>query len=121
MKKIITFFKEYKQFGLVIVTVLIAGILELLGQTTAAYIVLATSALLNTVPLVWGMIQDIRVGTYGVDILAVTAILSSILFKEYWAGIIIVFMLTGGAALEDYAERRAQAELTALLDRAPQM
>ena len=121
MKKIITFFKEYKQFGLVIVTVLVAGILELLGQTTAAYIVLATSALLNTVPLVWGMIQDIRVGTYGVDILAVTAILSSILFKEYWAGIIIVFMLTGGAALEDYAERRAQAELTALLDRAPQM
>jgi len=121
LKKIITFFKEYKQFGLVIVTVLVAGILELLGQTTAAYIVLGTSALLNTVPLVWGMIQDIRAGTYGVDILAVTAILSSILFKEYWAGIIIVFMLTGGAALEDYAERRAQAELTALLDRAPQM
>ena len=121
MKKIITFFKEYKQFGLVIITVLVAGILELLGQTSAAYLVIAISALLNTVPLVWGMVQDIRAGTYGVDILAVTAILSSILFKEYWAGIIIVFMLTGGAALEDYAERRAQAELTALLDRAPQM
>jgi len=121
LKKIITFFKEYKQFGLVIITVLVAGILELLGQTSAAYLVIAISALLNTVPLVWGMVQDIRAGTYGVDILAVTAILSSILFKEYWAGIIIVFMLTGGAALEDYAERRAQAELTALLDRAPQM
>jgi heavy metal translocating P-type ATPase len=66
------------------------------------------------------MIQDIRSGTYGVDILAVTAILSAILFKEYWAAIIIVFMLTGGEALEDYAERRAQAELTALLERAPQ-
>ena len=120
MKKFITFFKEYKQFGFVVITVIIAGILSLLGQTDAAHIVLASSALLITVPLVWGMIQDIRSGTYGVDILAVTAILSAILFKEYWAAIIIVFMLTGGEALEDYAERRAQAELTALLERAPQ-
>ena len=121
MKKIITFFKEYKQFGLVIVSILVAGILSLLGQTTASHIVLAVSALINTVPLVWGMIQDLRSGTYGVDILAVTAIVSSVLFKEYWAGIIIVFMLTGGESLEDYAEKRAQAELTALLERAPQM
>jgi heavy metal translocating P-type ATPase len=120
LKKFITFFKEYKQFGFVVITVIIAGILSLLGQTDAAHIVLASSALLITVPLVWGMIQDIRSGTYGVDILAVTAILSAILFKEYWAAIIIVFMLTGGEALEDYAERRAQAELTALLERAPQ-
>ncbi len=121
MKKLITFFKEYKQFGLVIITIIVAGVLALTGQSTAAHIVLAVSAILNTIPLVWGMIQDLRSGTYGVDILAVTAILSSVLFKEYWAGIIIVFMLTGGESLEDYAERRAQAELTALLERAPQM
>jgi len=120
LKKFITFFKEYKQFGFVVITVIIGGILTLLGQIDAAHIVLASSALLITVPLVLGMIQDIRSGTYGVDILAVTAILSAILFKEYWAAIIIVFMLTGGEALEDYAERRAQAELTALLERAPQ-
>jgi len=120
LKKFITFFKEYKQFGFVVITVIIGGILTFLGQIDAAYIVLASSALLITVPLVLGMIQDIRSGTYGVDILAVTAILSAILFKEYWAAIIIVFMLTGGEALEDYAERRAQAELTALLERAPQ-
>jgi heavy metal translocating P-type ATPase len=121
LKKLITFFKEYKQFGLVIITIIVAGVLALTGQSTAAHIVLAVSAILNTIPLVWGMIQDLRSGTYGVDILAVTAILSSVLFKEYWAGIIIVFMLTGGESLEDYAERRAQAELTALLERAPQM
>jgi heavy metal translocating P-type ATPase len=118
--KIVRFFTEYKQFGLVIISIAIAGVLSLLGKQTAAHIVLAVSAFANAVPLVWGMIQDLRMGTYGVDILAVTAIISSVLFEEYWAGIIIVFMLTGGAALEDYAERRAQSELTALLARAPQ-
>lgn len=120
LRKIAGFFKEYKQFGFVIVSVIVALILQLAGLQSAAHVVLAISALINVVPLVWGMIQDIRMGTYGVDILAATAIISSILFREYWAGIIIVFMLTGGEALEDYAEKRAQSELTALLERAPQ-
>lgn len=120
LRKIAGFFKEYKQFGFVIVSVIVALILQLAGLQSVAHVVLAISALINVVPLVWGMIQDIRMGTYGVDILAATAIISSILFREYWAGIIIVFMLTGGEALEDYAEKRAQSELTALLERAPQ-
>ncbi|MCX6727259.1 MAG: heavy metal translocating P-type ATPase [Candidatus Saccharibacteria bacterium] len=118
--KIVRFFKEYKQFGFVIISIVIAGALSLLGKQSAAHLVLAVSAFANVIPLVWGMVQDLRMGTYGVDILAVTAIVSAVLFKEYWAGIIIVFMLSGGAALEDYAERRAQSELTALLARAPQ-
>ncbi|MEI6481263.1 MAG: heavy metal translocating P-type ATPase [Candidatus Saccharibacteria bacterium] len=118
--KIVRFFKEYKQFGFVIISIVIAGVLSLLGKQSAAHLVLAVSAFANVIPLVWGMVQDLRMGTYGVDILAVTAIVSAVLFKEYWAGIIIVFMLSGGAALEDYAERRAQSELTALLARAPQ-
>ncbi|MDQ5885745.1 MAG: hypothetical protein QG628_142 [Patescibacteria group bacterium] len=120
LKNISHFFKEYKQFGFVIITVVIALVLQILGYQDAANIVLIISAAINVVPLVWGMIQDIRMGTYGVDILAATAIIAAVLFKEYWAGIIIVFMLTGGEALEDYAEKRAQSELTALLERAPQ-
>lgn len=120
LSKIKHFFKEYKQFGFVIISIVIALALQLAGKNDAANIVLIISAVINLLPLVWGMIQDIRMGTYGVDILAATAIISSVLFKEYWTGIIIVFMLTGGEALEDYAEKRAQSELTALLERAPQ-
>lgn len=118
-RKIRQFFTEYKQFGLVLLSVVAALGLQIAGYKTAANIVLITSAVLNVIPLLWGMIQDVRMGTYGVDILAATAIISSVLFHEYWAGIIIVFMLTGGEALEDYAERRAQAELSDLLERAP--
>ncbi|MCA9330757.1 cadmium-translocating P-type ATPase [Candidatus Saccharibacteria bacterium] len=69
--------------------------------------------------MVWSMIEDLRDGKYGVDILAATAIIASVWLGEYWAGMIIVLMLTGGEALEDYAERRAKRELTALLARKP--
>ena len=56
---------------------------------------------------------------YGIDILAATAILSAVLFGQYWAAIVVAIMLTGGEALEDYAEHRAKTELNILLDRAP--
>lgn len=120
LHKIRSFFGEYKQLGLVIISVLAGAVLDLAGYDSAAHIVLGTSALLNAVPLVWGMVQDIRDGTYGVDILAATAIIASVLLHEYWAGMIIVLMLTGGEALEDYAERRAKKELTSLLEHRPQ-
>jgi len=119
LKKIIRFFREYRQLGWVIVSILIALPLDIGGWHKAAHIILAASALVNAVPLVWKMIQDLRGGTYGVDILAATAIITSVLLGEYWAGMVIVLMLTGGEALEDYAGRRAKSELSALLERAP--
>ncbi len=118
-KKVRRFFKSYLQFGLTILTIIVALVLEIIGYHTAAHVVLGFSALANSVPLIWDMIQDLRSGTYGVDILAATAIITSVILHQYWAGIVIVLMLTGGEALEDYAERRAKTELTALLERAP--
>ncbi len=119
MKNILRFFRNYLQFGLTLITIIVALPLELLGLHFAAHIILGLSALVNAVPLVWDMIQDLRSGTYGIDILAATAIITSVLLHQYWAGIVIVLMLTGGEALEDYAEHRAKTELTALLERAP--
>jgi len=119
LKKLIQFFKEYRQLALVILSIIIALPLDIGGYHTAAHWILGISALANTVPLVWDMIQDLRTGVYGVDILAATAIVTSVLLHEYWAGMVIVFMLTGGEALEDYAGRRAKTELTALLKQAP--
>ena len=117
--KIRNFFREYKQLAFVIVAVIVAGALDVNGYDKAAKIVLAVSAALNAIPLVWGMIEDVRDGKYGVDILAATAIIASVWLGEYWAGMIIVLMLTGGEALEDYAERRAKRELTSLLEHKP--
>ncbi len=119
LKSLIKFFNTYKQLGFVTFSILIALPLDILGQHTAAHIILIASATLNVAPLLWSMVRDMREGTYGVDILAATAIITSVLLKEYWAGMIIILMLTSGVSLEDYAGRRAKTELTALLRRAP--
>lgn len=68
-----------------------------------------------------GMVRQLMRGHAGLDILAVTAISAAVLVGEVWAALIVVLMLTGGAALEDYAEHRSKRELTALLRKAPQL
>lgn len=67
----------------------------------------------------WSMIRSILSGSFGLDILAVTAIVATVLVGDHWAGLIVVLMLTGGEALEDYANARAHREVAALLERAP--
>ncbi|UQN15038.1 heavy metal translocating P-type ATPase [Gulosibacter sp. ACHW.36C] len=67
-----------------------------------------------------GMVRELLRGHAGLDILAVTSITAAVLVGEVWAALIVVLMLTGGAALEDYASNRSKHELTALLQRAPQ-
>jgi len=110
---------RYLFSGAMIASVIALG-LELSKHHPAAHILLTIMLAGELIPLLWGMIQDIREGTYGVDILAATAIVTSAIMGEYWAGTVIVLMLTGGESLEDYAEHRARRELDALLTRAPQ-
>ena len=47
--------------------------------------------------------------------------LATVLVGEYIASMIIVLMVSGGRALEEFAESRAQRELSALLSREPQV
>ena len=119
MNKLWNFFNNYRQFGLVVVTFVIGLALDLAGKDTASHFVLGVAAIANSIPIIIDILRDLRSGKYGVDILAATAIITSVIMGEYWAGMIIVLMLTGGEALEDYAEGRAKTELTALLERAP--
>ncbi|HSW75044.1 MAG TPA: heavy metal translocating P-type ATPase [Candidatus Saccharimonadales bacterium] len=120
MKRLSHFFKEYYLFAGALLAVVLALPLQLSHQTNFAHFILAATATVELLPLLWGMWQDFRTGTYGLDILAAAAILSSVLMRQYWAAVVIVLMLTGGESLEDYANRRAQRELSALLKRAPQ-
>ena len=56
---------------------------------------------------------------FGSDLLAGISILSSVLLGEYLVGTIIVLMLSGGEALEQFATRRASSVLDALAKRMP--
>ncbi|MBA2913408.1 heavy metal translocating P-type ATPase [Limosilactobacillus frumenti] len=67
-----------------------------------------------------GMVKSIKQGDYGVDLLAIMAVVATLAVSEYWAAMVILVMLTGGDALEDYAARKANSELKSLLDNSPQ-
>lgn len=119
VNKIKSFIKNYKHFSLVVLAMTVSLGLDLANQDKYAHLLLSITAILSLIPLLTGMWQTLRDGQYGLDILAITAIVSALLFKEYWTAMIIVLMLTGGEALEDYAEGRAKSELSSLLDREP--
>lgn len=66
-----------------------------------------------------GMIDDLRHGQVGVDLLAVVAILSTVAVHEYWASWAVMLMVTSGEAIEEYAQAKAEHSLTALVEAAP--
>lgn len=67
------------------------------------------------------MVHTLRSGKYGVDLLAILAVVATLSVGEYWASMVILIMLTGGDTLEDYASHKANTELKALLDNSPQI
>ncbi|MGA8595802.1 MAG: heavy metal translocating P-type ATPase [Bryobacteraceae bacterium] len=71
------------------------------------------------VPLVIDLARKAFRGEFGSDILAGLSIVTSAIIGEYLAGSIVVLMLSGGTALEQYATRRASAALGALAKRLP--
>lgn len=113
------FIKHYRLFALTLASVLLGLGLQMAGYALVTKWLLSIVSLVAVIPLLLGMWDDIKSGKYGIDILAATAIITAVILGEAWAAIVVVVMLTGGEALEDYAEHRAKRELDALLKQAP--
>ncbi len=113
------FIRQYLLLSLAVAAAAIGLILELTGLHTPAHWLLGIVSLAACVPLAKEMWDDLRIGKYGIDILALTAIITSVILHQYWAAMVIVLMFTGGVVLEAYAEHRAKSELDALLERVP--
>jgi heavy metal translocating P-type ATPase len=74
---------------------------------------------LGGVPLVAELAAGVLRLEFGSDLLAGLSIVTAILLGEYLAGTLVVLMLSGGAALESFAVRRASSVLDALAERMP--
>lgn len=113
-----------RRYPAVLVTVVVlGGVLLLLAvgeEPVAAAIATVYAAAFVAWTLV-GMVRDVLRGHLGLDILAVLAMVATLAVGEYLASLIIVLMLSGGEALEDYASHRAKRDLSALLDRSPRI
>jgi len=69
---------------------------------------------LSVVPLTLQVGKKALKNDFGADILAVIALLTSLVLGEYLAGTLIVLMLADGQVLEQYAVRKASSVLEAL-------
>lgn len=121
MKRALKLIWTYRLLSLALVAATVGLVLQILGYHTAVAWLLGTVAIIQVFPLLTDMWEHLRSGGYGIDILAATAIVFSVVLGESWAAIVVVIMLTGGESLEAYAERRAHTELDALLKQAPTM
>src|SRR4029453_3044120 len=80
---------------------------------------LLATLIFGGVPLVFELARHLLRREFGSDLLAGISIVTSVLLSEYLAGSIVVLMLSGGEALENYALRNASSVLRALAKRMP--
>lgn len=91
-----------------------------LQQPQWAQLLISLTGLVLAISMFIEMVKTLMSGKYGVDLLAITAIIATLAVGEYWAAMIILLMLVGGDTLEDYAAKKANSELKALLENSPQ-
>src|SRR5215469_28470 len=88
-------------------------------HSRAAVIALYVPLVIGGVPIVVRLLGSAIRREFGSDLLAGFSIITAVALREYLVAVIIVLMLSGGAALERYATRRSSAVLGALAKRMP--
>jgi heavy metal translocating P-type ATPase len=87
-----------------------------------AYLIPLFAALaIGGIPILVTLGKKLWVREFGSDLLAGISILASVLMGQYLVGAIIILMLSGGSALEQFATQRASSVLDALAKRMPQI
>lgn len=101
--------------------VAVAAIGLIAGLVAHANLIFLVTLVVGGVPLVaqtaWGLVR----GRFAADVVAMLAIVTALALGQYFAGVVIVLMQSGGEALEAYAMSRASRSLEALLARAPKV
>ena len=80
---------------------------------------LFAALLVGGIPMVWQLLKKLAKRQFGSDLLAGVSIITAILLHEYLVAAIVVLMLSGGEALEEFATARASSVLDALARRVP--
>ncbi len=88
---------------------------------SSANIVWYVTLVIGGAPLVYQTIRKMLSGRFAADVVAMLAILVSIILQQSFAGAIIVLMQSSGEGIEQYGFRQASSSLTALLARAPKI
>src|ERR1019366_1369873 len=100
---------------------LLAGRLQFaLHRGQAANLILLIAIAVSGIPLCVELFSEVVKRNFSVDTLAVLSIATAVILQQYWVAAIVILMLSGGKALEEFAVRRASSVLGALAKRMPQ-
>src|SRR5687768_9624633 len=89
--------------------VLIAAAGLITGLIARSDTIFLATLLVGGVPLVFQTIKGMLRGRFAADIVATLAIVTALILGQYFAGVVIVLMQSGGQALEAYAMQRASS------------
>lgn len=100
---------------------IVAGIMSdlFLENDVIAMVIFIVTIGIGAAQFFYDILRSLIKGKFGLDYIALAAIVTAFLTQEYLVGAVIVLMLTTGEALEKYAMLRAKKSLTALIDRIP--
>jgi cation transport ATPase len=99
---------------------IVGGILlRIVGLHEEERLLLTSSLALCGIIIGYDLLRDAVAGQFSSDFLAGISIVTATLLHEYWAAVLVVFMLSGGQSLERFAMRNASAILAALAQRMP--
>ena len=108
--------------SIAVTAIVVGGVLHASGSAAAGDAVWGAAVALLAAELALEVGRSIVVEhSLGVDAIALVAMVGALALGEELAGVVIGLMFSGGAALESVASRRARQELTALIQRAPQV
>lgn len=107
-QKIRSFLHENPIPALALLGLVIGGVVYLGFQQAALADWIWLAVLIGCgAPVVWQTVRGMLHGEFAADVVAMLAIVTAVIMHEYFAGVIIVIMQTGGEALETYSLRRA--------------
>lgn len=111
--------RQYPLVALTALVLLVALLLPQFGFGEPARLLASAYATAVVLARAAGMVRALRKGRWGIDLLALMAVASTVAVGEYLAALVVILMLASGEGLENFAHGRAVRELRSLLDRAP--
>lgn len=121
ISKFVWFVKNYPIPVLALIGLIVGGVLQISNEEQIGKIAWFVTLIGGGIPVVWQTVREVLHKHFVADIVAMLAIIVSIILNDAFPGVIIVLMQSGGKALEDYAYRRASSSLDNLLSRAPRI
>lgn len=116
-------YQKYKMFIVplfILLTLIAGGILRFVYSLEYASIILFIMGIIpGALQLISEAIDSLRHKSLAIDYIAILAILVSIISGQYLVGGVIALMVSSGAGLEKFAQKRARSSLTALSKRIP--